>query len=273
MSIYNSIKKHKRFTDVLPYTYYIKHILSNTKYYGVRWANKVSPLSDFGIKYHTSGKFKEEFKYHPERFEYRLCWTFDHKDDAILYENKIITRVYRKNDWANNNAYPAFYNQSGPNTGNKVTEEQKILRRKQITGRRGFNNGSSNFLLFPNDPKAKLLDSGYTQAFKNKVTASAKNRPPRTQEYKENMSRSCKGKKVSDTTKERMKISNSQDAVGRSWYNDGAKNYRLTPDDKRRKVLSKGRLLSENHREKIIKHNKSEGQRRAVSVARTSATR
>ena len=41
--------KSKEFNKVKPYTYFIKRKSDNMKYHGVRWANKVAPLSDFSF--------------------------------------------------------------------------------------------------------------------------------------------------------------------------------------------------------------------------------
>ena len=41
--------KHKRFNEILPYTYFIKNIKTNKKYYGVRYGNiklKLTPLDE-----------------------------------------------------------------------------------------------------------------------------------------------------------------------------------------------------------------------------------
>ena len=56
--------------NINPYTYYIKRKSDRMQYYGVRYANKVSPEEDLGKKYFSSGKFKKEFKKSNKNVDY-----------------------------------------------------------------------------------------------------------------------------------------------------------------------------------------------------------
>ena len=102
--------KHQRFNEIYPYTYYIKHIPSGFKYYGVRFANiklGLSPSNDLGIKYFTSIRngdfswFAKLFKSRPQDFLYKIHYTFDSINEAIVFESKILSRIIGKKDWCN----------------------------------------------------------------------------------------------------------------------------------------------------------------------------
>lgn len=102
--------KHYNYNTVYPYTYYVKHLETNIKYYGVRYGNvrnNVTPNDDFGFKYFTSIEstefmwFKDLFMSNPECFEYRIHYTFDDYIEAISYEQSFIRKILRKKDWAN----------------------------------------------------------------------------------------------------------------------------------------------------------------------------
>lgn len=96
--------KHKNFSKIYAYTYLLTHVESGVKYYGVRHANlrlNLTPLQDFGIKYFSSGCFSKEFRNYPERFTFRLHYTFDTPEEAKQYEHNILQRKYLRSDWAN----------------------------------------------------------------------------------------------------------------------------------------------------------------------------
>jgi hypothetical protein len=60
-----SIKRTKRFSEVLPYTYTITRKSDGLQYHGVRYGNVrlgLSALEDFGYKYFSSGVFKAAYK-------------------------------------------------------------------------------------------------------------------------------------------------------------------------------------------------------------------
>ena len=103
--------KTRQFNEIKPYTYFIVRKSDGKKYHGVRYRNKVSPLKDFGIKYFGSSKTNicKEFKSNPDKFKFRLGWTFDTEKEAIKYETKVNKKIYKKEDWANKAAFPAIH--------------------------------------------------------------------------------------------------------------------------------------------------------------------
>lgn len=99
-----SINRTKQFSQVYPYTYTIVRKSDGLQYHGVRWANikmGLSPIEDFGKKYYSSGMFKKEYKKNPEKFEVVLRWTFDTKQDALLWESRVNKKLIHKSKWAN----------------------------------------------------------------------------------------------------------------------------------------------------------------------------
>lgn len=97
--------KHKKFDEVYPYTYYIQHKESGKKYYGVRTGNvslDISPTQDFSVHYFSSGKFRNDFKNNPRDYVFRVCWTFDTIQEATIHEEKVLRKVYKREDWVNN---------------------------------------------------------------------------------------------------------------------------------------------------------------------------
>lgn len=105
--------KHKRFNEVYPYTYFLKNIETGVKYYGVRYANinkNKKPVQDFGVKYFTSGRLAKDFKQNPEKYKFRICWTFDSIAEAVAHERKVLLKIYTRTDWANNSVSSAIIN-------------------------------------------------------------------------------------------------------------------------------------------------------------------
>lgn len=101
---YEGNMKSKEFNRVLPYVYFLKRKSDNLKYIGSRYLNireGISPEDDFGIRYFTSGKLKEEFKSDPSKFEYRLLYTFSSPEEALSWEEVVVKSIMGKKGWAN----------------------------------------------------------------------------------------------------------------------------------------------------------------------------
>ena len=78
----------------MPYTYIITHIVTNVKYYGVRYAKGCSP-NDLGTKYFSSSKavkkiIKEEGV---TAFKFEVRRIFDSADDALKWEHRFLTKI------------------------------------------------------------------------------------------------------------------------------------------------------------------------------------
>lgn len=101
------IDRHKKFKDVLPYTYLIKHKPTGFLYHGIRYSNisnNRTPYEDLGKYYFGSSvSFKsifnlKKFKQSPEDYEYKLCWTFNSVEDALIYEERVNKRIIQRTE-------------------------------------------------------------------------------------------------------------------------------------------------------------------------------
>jgi len=116
--------KHQKFNEIFPYTYFIKHIPTGLKYYGVRFANSIgkttpllAPVDDFMINYFTSISnplfqwFKDRLKSCPSEFSTKICYTFDSIDEACLYEKNIVSKIINSSSWVNtgNGVYASWH--------------------------------------------------------------------------------------------------------------------------------------------------------------------
>lgn len=136
--------KHKRFDEIFPYTYYVRHKQTGIKYYGVRWANvkeNRTPADDFCKIYFTSIRtsqfywFKEALQRNQEDFEYRIHYTFDSLEEALAYETSITKRIYHRKDWANISSGKAIDN------SRRTPEELAATKQKRILAMQGKNTG------------------------------------------------------------------------------------------------------------------------------------
>jgi hypothetical protein len=90
-----------------PYTYLIKHRPTGKVYYGFRSANKVDPHEDLWKSYFTSSKkvinlIKETGV---DSFDFEIRKIFDTKEEAILWETRVLRRcnVLHDDRWLNAN--------------------------------------------------------------------------------------------------------------------------------------------------------------------------
>jgi hypothetical protein len=88
----------------IPYTYYIFHPATGSKYYGARYAKDCHP-SDLWTKYFTSSKKIHALIkiYGKESFIVEVRKTFDTSDEALNWEEKVLTRlkVTKSDIWLN----------------------------------------------------------------------------------------------------------------------------------------------------------------------------
>lgn len=157
------------------YTYFLKHIPTNTCYYGVRWQNirlQRTPEQDFWIHYFTrSSKVKALIaEYGKDSFQFQIRKTFDDPKQAQVWETKVLRRmkVLEKPDvWLNRTDNKAILNEVHPRgTLNKklpfnvgCSESNKIKKRgNQYTkGRVWINNGSVRKMI----PKDAPIPEGF----------------------------------------------------------------------------------------------------------------
>lgn len=112
----------------IPYTYLITFLPTGQYYYGVRFKKGCSP-EDFWTKYFTSSKYIADLieEYGKDSFSIEIRKTFLTKDDAILWEQRFLTRVNAAKN-------PKFLNKSNGNkqyfdfTGVKRPEHSERMK-------------------------------------------------------------------------------------------------------------------------------------------------
>jgi hypothetical protein len=127
----------------VPYTYLLKCIPENCFYYGVRFANGCHP-DDFWNVYFTSSKIvKNKINlYGKEAFIFEIRKIFDTKEEAILWETRVLTKlkVSKKQNFynkTNNKSIPPLYGNDNPATSDEV--KSKISKTLKKTAARGEN--------------------------------------------------------------------------------------------------------------------------------------
>lgn len=87
-----------------PYTYLLKHIPTNTNYYGCRYAEGCDP-SEFWVKYKTSSTHVKRLieEYGEDSFLFEIRKIFDDKEKCREWEHKVLRRlnVVRRSDFIN----------------------------------------------------------------------------------------------------------------------------------------------------------------------------
>jgi len=151
------------------YTYLLKFKPSNKFYYGVRFRNiklKRNPEDDLMVFYTTSSDNINKLisEYGIDSFEWTIRRTFDTPKEAIAWESKVLRRskvLERQDIWLNGNI-----------AGYKIATEEG---RKKI--------------------KETHAGKPKTEEHKRKLSESniGKKRQPRSQEYKEKMSKAKSG--------------------------------------------------------------------------------
>lgn len=78
----------------VPYTYLLKHLSTNTFYYGCRYAKGCNP-SDFWVKYYTSSKYVKALveENGKDSFEFEIRQTFDDVNKCREWESRVLKRL------------------------------------------------------------------------------------------------------------------------------------------------------------------------------------
>jgi hypothetical protein len=237
----------------IPYTYHICWTKLDKHYYGVRYRKGCSP-KDLWVSYFTSSKVVKEYreKYgEPDIIEIRK--TFNTKNQAVLWEHKVLRRlnVLTNDNWLNESLSDGnFFNKGHSeetkhklkvaNLGKKWSKEsiEKRERTKDKIGRTA-NRGRKHTEEYKKNHseifKGRVLSEEWKAkiglANKGKIISSEQRkmvserhkgikRPPRTEEHRRNLAIANSGKKHSEET--RKKISEVQ--KGKHWWTDGTIN-------------------------------------------------
>lgn len=98
-----------------PYTYLISWTKTGMSYYGVRWANKVTPKHDLWKEYFTSSLYVKEYRQlHGDPDIIQVDKIFDSKELAAQYEIEFLTEQFNNNwdKWLNKNISGAIVHDS-----------------------------------------------------------------------------------------------------------------------------------------------------------------
>lgn len=229
MSIY---QRHKKFDEILAYTYFIQHKLTKQKYHGVRYANirlNRTPYEDFGVYYFSSGPFQTEFKENPELFEYRLCWTFDTPELAAHYEVKVNLRIIRNSSWLNRSAGKMIIND--PETRERI-RQKNLGKTPWIKGKKGW---------FEPWNKGLTLDD-YTDYQRERFFEAIRNRKL-SDEGRQRMSDSSRERMTKLYSDPNQRKKQSERKKGNKWFNDGHRSYFVKPSEAN-PLWKPGRILN-----------------------------
>jgi hypothetical protein len=190
-----------------PYTYLIKHRPTGKVYYGFRSANKQHPHEDLWKNYFTSSpKVKQLIEETGlDSFDVEVRKIFETKEDAVKWETRVLRRckVLHSNKWLNQNV--AGYIIPTKESNKKISEFHKGKPKSE-------------------EHKEKIRQGNI-----------GKKKPPRTQEYKELMSKLKSG-------------------VNNPMYGKGCTEERaqkIGKANKGRIPSNKGKPMSEEQKEKI----------------------
>ena len=117
------------------YTYYLYHVPTGQKYYGVRWANKCVPEQDLWNEYFGSSDLVKDLikEYGKESFIAEVRKTFDTSQEARLWEERVLIRLKapEKKEWLNSAYANGKFHVSGP-----MKQKQKNRISKANLGRK-----------------------------------------------------------------------------------------------------------------------------------------
>jgi hypothetical protein len=238
--------KHKRFDQVYPYTYYLCEIHTGRKYHGVRWANcklQRTPNGDFGISYFTSGKLSKLFKENPEKFDFRLCWTFDSIEEARDYESKINTRLMIRKDWEVWNNSKVIINTINPRQGVLVRGSETALKiSKANSGKKRTEEcKKQNSIIQKNKVKEKTHYFCSVEHSKKTSERMKQNNPSKnglSEDHKIKIGLSQKGKPKGPQS-ESHRLNNSLSRKGKVPWNKGKKTGPVSEETKKKHTLSR----------------------------------
>lgn len=212
--------------ETIPFTYCLTHIPTGRRYYGVRYKKGCCP-SDLWDKYFSSSKTVKILiqKYGLGSFTYEIRKTFSNKNEAILWEHKVLRRlkVVGRSEWINANVGKA-----SPNDGRKISDQTRLRMSISQTGERnGFYKKTHS-----KEAKEKIskgnLGKTHSDETKKRLSNIKKGKPftgyngntpdairkraetntgkKRTPEQRERMRQAHIGKKFSDETRQKMRV-------------------------------------------------------------------
>jgi len=258
--------RSKKFNEVRPYTYWIKHKETGIKYVGLRYRNikfNRTPLEDFGIHYFTSGKkLKEEFKANPNNFKTKLLFTYDSVKEAIAHELELTEKAKDNKRYTNLVSYPSFvytpevrkkmslYQSNKPaETIRKMSEAAMGKRHSEETKRKLSEAAKGKKHSGKTKRKMSEARQNISEETKRKMSEAAMGNTRLkgkkfSEETKRKMSEAAKGKKHSGETKRKI----SEAAKGRKSSPRSEETKRKISEAMKGK---KKKPFSEEHKRKI----------------------
>ena len=201
--------RSKKFNEVRPYTYWIKHLETGIKYVGLRYRNirkNRSPLEDFGVHYFTHGKLKEEFETNPNNFKTKLLFTYDSVKEAISHELELTKKIIKNNRYANIRSYPQAF--ATPEVRKKMAEAKKGKKREPFSKEHKRKISESNKgRIVSDETKKKLSEINKGKIISDKTRkklSEAHQGKIRPSEIGRKISEVKKGKKHSEETKRKL---------------------------------------------------------------------
>lgn len=169
----------------VPYTYLITHLPSKKVYYGVRFANGCHP-TDLFDKYFTSSKVVRQLIKSDgiESFKIEIRRTFDSKEAAMLWENKVLKRmnVVKREDFLNQTDNMSRFTNNdwwkGKKRATKTKEQIEKFKQTFKERKRGIGN-------------THTLGRALTEEHKQKISEKTKDRP-KSEETKHRISETKK---------------------------------------------------------------------------------
>ena len=189
-----------------PFTYLLKFKLTGQLYYGVRFAKKCNP-SELWTTYFSSSKVIKNLiaEYGQDAFDIEIRKTFETKDQAVLWESRVLTKINAatNSNWLNKSNGDSKFRACG-----EFTESHKQKISEALSGR-----------VLPDEVKQKLkgrkspkamLGKKHSAETKQKMSKSAIGRigywdgKTHSEDTKQKMAEAKLGKPLSEETKQKM---------------------------------------------------------------------
>jgi hypothetical protein len=149
--------------SMIPFTYYLLHIPTGKKYYGVRTAKGCHP-DDLWTKYFSSSPLVKELieVYGKDSFHVEVRKTFKDKRDALLWERRVLIRLQASTSehWLNRN--------NGGGAGSHTEETRQKIKANNAKYWAGAKRS---------DMSEKFKGHKVTEETKKKISSKLKGRP------------------------------------------------------------------------------------------------
>lgn len=189
----------------IPYTYILKFKLTGQLYYGASYAVSKYRLANptkLWVSYFTSSKIVKDLiaKHGADSFEYQVRRTFKTPEEALLWEQRFLTRVKAASS-------PLWLNRS--NGGRKFVPGHSAETRAKMSAsakRRGnppLSEETKKKIGAANKGKIRPAVSDITKE-RQSLAAKARVRKPLTQETKDKIAASLLGRKRSEEDRKKM---------------------------------------------------------------------